>query len=768
VTTAIVIVSYETRDATLACVASLLECASPSREVIVVDNASTDGTVAALATAFPRVAVLQQPENLGFARAANLGARAARAVRLLFLNSDCIARAGALERLEAVLDDHPEAAAAVPRLVTPDGAIEHNVAPLPTVGLIAAQYLLGRLGDRYRVAELEVPTPVESCSAAALLISRDDFWRAGGFHEDYFMYVEDVELCRRLAQNGRSLYYVPEAVIVHEGGLSSRPRSAALSEMLERHRDDYVRRTMGRLPAAAALAFMRLGRRMAPARNRVLGLVRPAAPARPDVLTDLRVGQRVILGGAQRAAAFVAANLLTVAGAVVLLRYLGVENFGRYGTVLALVGVVQGISDAGLTATGTRELALCETDAERRDVLSHVLGLRVALTGAGIAAAIGFSALAGYHGDLVLGTLLAGMGVFLTSVQTAMLLPLGVELRNGVIALVEVARQFVLVCSFVALAVGDAGLVPFFGAQIVVGIVLLAITPVLLASTHLVAPRWTPARIRALAAIGLPVAVATVLGVLYLRLLVVLMSVISTDEQEIGYFVTSTRVFEVVGGLPFLVGSVVLPVLTVIAREDYERLVYMTGRITQVMALGGMLVALVLWTLAEPLVVLLGGDQYEPAAPVLQIQCFAAITIFVIAAWQPTLFGLGRLRSSAVAMAVGLVTVLVAGLVLIPPLGATGAAIAAVAADAVLCVAVYVALRRAGPGPWFSGPMTARALGAALAALGVGLIQGIPDGVRAVLVVIVFGAAALVLRAVPSELTDAARATRLWPRRGAS
>jgi O-antigen/teichoic acid export membrane protein len=239
---------------------------------------------------------------------------------------------------------------------------------------------------------------------------------------------------------------------------------------------------------------------------------------------------------------------------------------------------------------------------------------------------------------------------------------------------------------------------------------------------------------------------------------VVLMSLLSGDEDEVGYFVTSTRVFEVVGGLPFLISAVVLPVLTVVARDDRERLVYMTGRITQVMALGGVLMALVLWTLAEPLVVLLGGEEYRPAAPVLQIQAFAAITVFVSTGWQPTLFGLGRVRSSAAAIGAGLVAVLVAGLVLIPDQGATGAAIAAVVGDFVLCVAVYVALRLAGPGPWFSGGMSLRVAGAAGVAVAVGLIPGLPDGLRALAVTAAFAGAVLLLRAVPEELTAAVRA----------
>ena len=345
----------------------------------------------------------------------------------------------------------------------------------------------------------------------------------------------------------------------------------------------------------------------------------------------------MILGGAQRAAAFVVANLVTVVGAVVLLRYLGVEDFGRYGTVLALIGVVQGISDAGLTATGTRELALCRTDAERRDVLAHIVGLRVVLTAAGVArrspsrrspdtTATSFSA-----------RFLAGIGVFLTSVQTAMLLPLGVELRNGVLALVEMARQLVLVSGVRRACRGrrrpravlrgpDPG-----GRRA--------------ARDHARAALLDRARRAALdsrphpgardhrAAGGHGHRARRPLSEAARRADVG----VSANEDEIGYFVTSTRVFEVVGGLPFLIGAVVLPVLTAVARDDQDRLVYMTGRITQMMAFGGVLVALVLWTLAEPLVVLLGGEEYEPAAPVLQIQCFAAITMFVDRGWQPTL-----------------------------------------------------------------------------------------------------------------------------------
>ena len=313
------------------------------------------------------------------------------------------------------------------------------------------------------------------------------------------------------------------------------------------------------------------------------------------------VADQVVRGGVQRATGFVATNLLTAIGAVALLRHLGVEDFGRYGTVIALLSIVQGISDAGLTMTATRELSLRDSD-RRRDLLAHVLGLRMALTGAGVLAAVGFAALAGYDHDMVLGTLIAGGGVFLMSVQSAMLLPLMVELRNGRVAISETLRQGLLTGAFLVLALAGAALLSFFVAQLVAGVLLLALTPLLLAREHIVRPRWGLRELRALTAVGLPVAISTVLGVVYLRMLVVLMSLVSGSEREIGYYVTSTRIVELFVGLPFLLITVSLPVMTLAARDDEGRVNYVTARTTEILAIGGVLIALVLAIAADPLV----------------------------------------------------------------------------------------------------------------------------------------------------------------------
>jgi O-antigen/teichoic acid export membrane protein len=236
--------------------------------------------------------------------------------------------------------------------------------------------------------------------------------------------------------------------------------------------------------------------------------------------------------------------------------------------------------------------------------------------------------------------------------------------------------------------------------------------------------------------------------------------VLSNDPVEIGDFVTSTRVVELVAGLPFLLGTVILPVMTVAARDDPRRMRYINARMTETMALGGVLVAIVVSFAARPVILALGGDEYEGAVGVLQLQCLAVVTIFLAAAWNQTLVGLGRVRPLVVTTGAGLTAVIVAGLALIPTMDAEGAALAAVIADLVLCVATYLALRRAGPGRELSLRPVMRIGVAAVPAVLVGLIPGLPDVVSAGAAGVVFVVSALLLKAVPSELLDAAKNLR--------
>ena len=115
-----------------------------------------------------------------------------------------------------------------------------------------------------------------------------------------------------------------------------------------------------------------------------------------------------------------------------------------------------------------------------------------------------------------------------------------------------------------------------------------------------------------------------------------------TGEVETARFVTSARIFELLIGLPLLMTGVVLPVMTVAARDDPGRLRYVTQRLTEVAALAGGLICLVLILGARPILVLLGGDQYAGVAEVLRLQSPMVLTLFLVSAWNPALIALHR------------------------------------------------------------------------------------------------------------------------------
>lgn len=270
----IVVVSYNTRTETVACIESLVSDAPEGTEIFLVDNASMDGTAESVAERFPEIRLVVLDTNLGFAKACNIGTRASSRPYLAFINSDCLAQPGCLPRLTSYLDEHPEVSAVAPRLVGDEGETQINATRLPSALSLGTEYLVGRMTGRYDLGSVTTPMEVESVSGAALVIRRDDFWAAGGFHEEYFMYVEDVELSRRLGELGKPIHYVPDAVMYHAEGGSSEGARGELDDMLHRHREDYVRRTMPPRRAVPTIAAMRAGRRITPLRDALLAQAR--------------------------------------------------------------------------------------------------------------------------------------------------------------------------------------------------------------------------------------------------------------------------------------------------------------------------------------------------------------------------------------------------------------------------------------------------------------------------------------------------------------
>jgi O-antigen/teichoic acid export membrane protein len=474
-------------------------------------------------------------------------------------------------------------------------------------------------------------------------------------------------------------------------------------------------------------------------------------PPATDILRTPEAGAKVIRGGVLRGGGYAVGLALAAATSVFLLRGLGVEDFGRYATVAAIAGIVSTLTDAGLTAVGSRELALRPRGPEREELLRVLVALRIALSVVAVLLAVLFAVVAGYERVVVEGVLLTGLGILLVNVQATALIPAAVELRLGVVTWFEVLKQAATLAAVAALALAGASLLPYFVVQILVGVLVLALTPAVLGSVRPLLPRLDRAAAAALLREALPIAIAIAMNVLYLRLLVILVSLLES-ETETGLYGTAFRVFEMLIVLPGLVLGVALPLLAVAGAEDRERLRYGMQRLTEVALLAGLGLALATTALAGPGIELLYGSDYEGAAPMLRIQAWALVPLFLGQTAVVALVALRRQRAVAVANVVAVTVVLVLGIVLIESFGGEGAAVAGVATELVLAAILAVSLRLAEPGvvPRFGfawRPVAAVAIGAAPLVL-----LGVEGWLPALLAIAAFGIAAVALRAVPAEV----------------
>jgi O-antigen/teichoic acid export membrane protein len=454
-----------------------------------------------------------------------------------------------------------------------------------------------------------------------------------------------------------------------------------------------------------------------------------------DVLRSAGAGEKVIHGSALRLGANLASLVFALATATLLLRHLGVEESGRYVTVMSLVGIALAIVDQGLNVSASKDLTMTARD-ERRTLLANVVGQRIIVATIAWVCLVGFALIAGYPEEMVVGTALAGAGIMLIALGNSMLVPLTVDLRNAGIAIVELLRSFIVLVGVLLLVVAGAKLDPFFALQILVGLTVLAMVPVLVGRAGVVRPRFDRVRQRALLRTALPIATALVLGQVYFRLVIVLMSLIS-NAKEIGYFGGSLRAMEALIALPILVASVALPVMAAAAQEkDLTRLKYAIEGLSEGAVIAGMLVILFTIRAADPVMRLIGGAEFEPAGNVLRIQVVALLFIALYQIWTVALVALGRQRQLIFTNAAGLLAVGVFAAILVPPLGAKGGAIASVSADIILAGLIYWRLHVSTGRVTVRGSFLARvalaslASGAALLAADRGHPGGDPRGDR--------------------------------------
>jgi len=223
----VVIVSYNERDLLLACCESA-RASSPETRVIVVDNGSSDGSADAVRGLLPSADLLEMETNLGFGTAVNRGLALGNAPFVLLLNSDARLGDDSLETLVSAMHD-PQIAAAGPRLLGNSGQVElsmgRTMGPLNEAAfkLIGSLYRDGR-GPLARIIERYYRQDrwTRSLSAACLLLRREALDQVGVFDERFFLYAEDVDLCRRLTLSGWRLRFVADATVEHDRSVSWR------------------------------------------------------------------------------------------------------------------------------------------------------------------------------------------------------------------------------------------------------------------------------------------------------------------------------------------------------------------------------------------------------------------------------------------------------------------------------------------------------------------------------------------------------------------
>lgn len=246
----IIIVSWNTRDYLVRSLESVFE--SPGREsweVIVVDNGSEDGSGEAVKEQFPSARLIANRSNLGFAKATNQGMAQASGKYFLLLNPDTRVKPGAIERLVAFMEGHPDAGVSGGQLLNEDGSKQNSIANFPSLATeLLNKSLLRRLfPGRFpgKGVAYSAPIEVDSVIGACMAVRAEAFRQVGRLDEDYFLFFEETDWCYRMKNAGWKVFHVPQAEIVHFQGKGAGTRKKESRVEYYRSRYQFFRKNRG-------------------------------------------------------------------------------------------------------------------------------------------------------------------------------------------------------------------------------------------------------------------------------------------------------------------------------------------------------------------------------------------------------------------------------------------------------------------------------------------------------------------------------------------
>ena len=253
-TLSVVVLSWNTRELTLACLRALHdESPAHRREVIVVDNGSEDGSADAIAEQYPEVRLIRNDDNRLYAAGNNQGAAVAAGEFVVTLNSDTEVRAGALDQLVDFLRAHPDYGAVAPRLSDPDGSVQHACQRFPTFGTALCfdswfgSFWPGtKVVDNYLMRDFDhlASRDVDQPPGAVCMLRTAEWRELGGFDEDLALFYNDVDLCLRVHRRGQKIRYLASAEVMHHRGASTR-NFAKMLVIWHRNRLAYYRKHYG-------------------------------------------------------------------------------------------------------------------------------------------------------------------------------------------------------------------------------------------------------------------------------------------------------------------------------------------------------------------------------------------------------------------------------------------------------------------------------------------------------------------------------------------